>query len=152
MTEAAITRFHVDFDEAVLEDLRARLNRTRWPERETVNDWSQGIPLAYLQDLCRHWATEYDWPRAERRLDAVGQCRTELDGLGIHFPHVRSPHAGALPLLLTHGWPGSVIEFLKVIGPLTDPQAHGGDAADAPAFEQPDVFVEELRAFFQQVR
>jgi epoxide hydrolase len=131
MTRDTVTPFHVDIDSEVLEDLRARLDATRWPERETVDDWSQGIPLDYLQDLCRYWARDYDWRLTEARLNTTGQFRTELDGHGIHFLHVRSPHAAALPLLLTHGWPGSVVEFLKVIGPLTDPPAHGGDAADA---------------------
>jgi pimeloyl-ACP methyl ester carboxylesterase len=127
----AIAPFHLDVAESDLDDLRARLSRTRWPEPETVDDWSQGVPLAYLQGLCRHWAEGYDWRRLEARLNAIGQFRTEIDGLGIHFLHARSQHAGALPLLLTHGWPGSVAEFLKVIGPLTDPPAHGGTAQDA---------------------
>jgi pimeloyl-ACP methyl ester carboxylesterase len=127
----AIAPFHLDVAESDLDDLRARLSRTRWPDPETVDDWSQGVPLAYLQELCRHWADGYDWRRLEARLNAIGQFRTEIDGLGIHFLHARSPHAGALPLLLTHGWPGSVVEFLKVIGPLTDPPAHGGAAHDA---------------------
>ena len=105
--------------------------RTRWPEAETVEDWSQGVPLAYLRELCGYWADEYDWRATEARLNALPQFRTEIDGLGIHFVHVRSPHPQALPLVLTHGWPGSIVEFLKVIGPLTDPTAHGGDAADA---------------------
>jgi pimeloyl-ACP methyl ester carboxylesterase len=96
-----------------------------------VDDWSQGVPLAYVQDLCRYWARHYDWRATEARLNGLGQFRTGIDGLGIHLLHVRSPHADALPLVLTHGWPGSVVEFLKVIGPLTDPPAHGGDAADA---------------------
>ena len=99
---------------------------------ETVDDWSQGIPLAYVQELCAYWADRYDWRATEARLErASPQFRTEIDGLGIHFLHVRSPHPDALPLVITHGWPGSVVEFLKVIGPLTDPVAHGGDAADA---------------------
>jgi pimeloyl-ACP methyl ester carboxylesterase len=123
--------FELAVPERELDDLRERLARTRWPERETVDDWSQGIPLAYVQDLCAYWAESYDWRRAEAALNAVGQFTTEIDGLGIHFLHARSPHEGALPLLLTHGWPGSVVEFLKVIGPLADPPAHGGDAADA---------------------
>ena len=126
-----VTPFRLDVPEAELDDLRERLRRTRWPEAETVNDWTQGVPNAYLQDLCRYWADEYDWRPTEARLNELGQFRTEVDGLGIHFIHVRSPHASALPLVLTHGWPGSVVEFLKVIGPLTDPVAHGGDAADA---------------------
>jgi pimeloyl-ACP methyl ester carboxylesterase len=127
----AVRPFSLAVPRQELDDLRERLARTRWPERETVGDWSQGIPLAYVQDLCGYWAERYDWRRAEAALNAVGQFKTEIDGLGIHFLHARSPHDGALPLLLTHGWPGSVVEFLKVIGPLVDPPAHGGDAADA---------------------
>jgi pimeloyl-ACP methyl ester carboxylesterase len=127
----AIEPFGPVVDEAQLDDLRERLARTRWPEAETVDDWSQGIPLAYVQELCRYWAQEYDGHRVQRRMDAVGQFRTEIDGLGIHFLHARSPHPRALPLLMTHGWPGSVVEFLKVVEPLTDPVAHGGDARDA---------------------
>jgi epoxide hydrolase len=123
--------FRIAVDEAELRDLRERLNRTRWPDAETVDDWSQGVPLAYVQDLCRYWADEYDWRATEARLNDLPQFRTIIDGLGIHFIHVRSPHVGALPLVLTHGWPGSVVEFHKVIGPLTDPAAHGGDPADA---------------------
>ena len=126
-----VTRFRIDAPEGELEDLRARLRHTRWPEPETVDDWSQGVPLEYLQDLCAYWASDYDWRLIEARLNALPQFRTEIDGLGIHFLHVRSLHPGALPLVITHGWPGSVIEFLEVIGPLTDPGAHGGDAADA---------------------
>ncbi|WP_406314731.1 epoxide hydrolase [Streptosporangium sp. NBC_01639] len=126
-----VTPFRLNVPEADLRDLRDRLARTRWPEKETVDDWSQGVPLAYLRELCRYWAEEYDWRATERRLNALPQFRTTVDGLGIHFAHVRSPHEDALPLVLTHGWPGSIVEFLKVIGPLTDPPAHGGDAADA---------------------
>jgi hypothetical protein len=126
-----IAPFRIDVPESELRDLRERLGRTRWPERETVDDSSQGVPLAYVQELCAYWAEGYDWRATEARLNALPQFRTELDGLGIHFLHVRSPHAEALPLVLTHGWPGSVLEFEKVIGPLTDPTAHGGDAADA---------------------
>jgi pimeloyl-ACP methyl ester carboxylesterase len=131
MTGDEVTSFRLEVPEAELRDLRARLARTRWPERETVGDWSQGVPLGYLDELCRYWAKAYDWRRTEARLNALAQFRTEVDGLGIHFLHVRSPHAEALPLVMTHGWPGSVVEFLKVIGPLTDPARHGGDAADA---------------------
>ena len=127
----AIRPFRIDVPESDLVDLRERLARTRWPEAETVDDWSQGIPLAYARELCRYWATEYDWRATEARLNTYPQFVTELDGLDIHYLHVRSPHPGALPLVLTHGWPGSIIEFLKVIGPLTDPAAYGGDAADA---------------------
>jgi epoxide hydrolase len=126
-----VTPFRVEVPDADLRDLRERLRRTRWPEAETVTDWSQGVPLAYLRELCAYWADGYDWRATEARLNALPQYRTELDGLGVHFLHVRSPHPNALPLVLTHGWPGSIVEFLKVIGPLTDPTAHGGDAADA---------------------
>lgn len=131
-----ITPFEIAVDEAVLADLRDRLARTRWPERETVDDWSQGIPLAYLEELCEYWQTSYDWTAREARLNKFPQFRTPLSGgsdeaLGIHFLHVRSPEPHALPLILTHGWPGSTVEFMEVIGPLTDPVAHGGAAADA---------------------
>ena len=123
--------FAIAVPEAELADLRERLQRTRWPEAETVDDWSQGVPLAYLRELCAYWADGYDWRATERRLNAFPQFRTEIDGLGIHFLQVRSPHPDALPLVITHGWPGSIVEFLNVIGPLTDPTAHGGEAADA---------------------
>ena len=126
-----VTPFRIEVSEADLRDLRQRLKRTRWPERETVEDWSQSVPLAYLRELRRYWGDGYDWRATEARLNALPQFRTVIDGLGIHFLHVRSPHAEALPLIITHGWPGSIIEFLKVIGPLTDPTAHGGEAADA---------------------
>jgi pimeloyl-ACP methyl ester carboxylesterase len=126
-----ITTFRVDIPETVLDDLRARLRLTRWPEPETVDDWSQGVPLTYLRDLCEYWRDGYDWRAAEARLNQFPQFRTTIDDVDIHFLHVRSPDAGARPLIMTHGWPGSVVEFLKVIGPLTDPVAHGGDAADA---------------------
>ena len=126
-----VRSFRIEVPDDVLRDLRERLERTRWPERETVGDWSQGVPLAYLQELCAYWAHAYDWRATEARLNALPQYRTDLDGLGIHFVHARSRHAGAFPLIITHGWPGSIAEFLKVIGPLTDPEAHGGDAADA---------------------
>jgi pimeloyl-ACP methyl ester carboxylesterase len=128
---APVLPFRVEVPEAELDDLRRRLEATRWPERETVEDWSQGVPLAYIQDLCEYWRTGYSWRRLEQQLNAIPQFRTEIDGVAIHFLHVPSPHAGALPLLMTHGWPGSVLEFLKVIGPLVDPPRHGGDAADA---------------------
>lgn len=114
-----------------LDDLDRRIDMTRWPERETVDDWSQGTRLEALQDLAAYWRTDYDWRRCERKLNEFGQFITEIDGLPIHFLHVRSPHEGALPLLITHGWPGSVVEFMRVIGPLTDPVAHGGNAEDA---------------------
>jgi epoxide hydrolase len=126
-----LKEFRIEVAEAELDDLRSRLWNTRWPERETVLDWSQGVPLSYLQDLCSYWADGYDWRATEARLNALPQFRTVIDGLGIHFLHVRSPHPDALALVITHGWPGSIVEFLKVIGPLADPAAHGGDAADA---------------------
>jgi len=121
----------VAIPESQLDDLRHRLRRTRWPEAETVDDWSQGIPLSYVQELCRYWAEEYSWRDTERRLNALPQFQVAIDGLDHHFIHVRSPHPGAMPVIITHGWPGSVVEFLKVIEPLTDPVAFGGDAADA---------------------
>jgi pimeloyl-ACP methyl ester carboxylesterase len=117
--------------DADLADLQDRLRRTRWPDQETVDDWSQGAPLAWVQDLCQYWASGYDWRAREARLNSFPQFRTTIDGLDLHFLHVRSPHDGALPLILTSGWPGSVTEFSHVIGPLTDPAADGGDPADA---------------------
>jgi len=122
--------FEVSITEAEIADLRERLRRTRWPEAEPVDDWSQGLPLAYAQELCRTWAEDYDFGFA-KRLNVFPQYRDTVDGLGIHFVHVRSPEADAFPLVLTHGWPGSVLEFLEVLGPLTDPRAHGADPADA---------------------
>ncbi|SFP04695.1 Pimeloyl-ACP methyl ester carboxylesterase [Amycolatopsis arida] len=130
MSEAVVP-FRVEVPDAELADLRERLARTRWPEPEPVDGWSQGVPLDYLRDLCDHWARRYDWRRVEARLNALPQFRTELDGLGIHLVHVRSPEPDALPLVVTNGWPGSIVEYLDVIGPLTDPAAHGGDPADA---------------------
>jgi pimeloyl-ACP methyl ester carboxylesterase len=126
-----ITPFSLSITSDAIADLRQRLAATRWPDAETTGDWNQGIPLAYTQDVCRYWAQSYDMQRLATRLNAWPQFRTTIDGLGIHFIHARSPHANARPLLITHGWPGSVVEFLKVIGPLTDPVAHGGNAADA---------------------
>jgi hypothetical protein len=123
--------FRVGIPEAELDDLRLRLRRTRWPDAEPVDDWSQGVPLRYLQQLCRYWADEYDWRATEARFNAWPQRMVEISGLGIHVLDAPSPHPGALPLVLTHGWPGSVVEFLDVLGPLTDPPAYGGDAADA---------------------
>ncbi|RSM49531.1 epoxide hydrolase [Amycolatopsis balhimycina DSM 5908] len=122
--------FQVVLDEGDVADLRERLRRTRWPEAETVGDWSQGVPLAYLRELCRDWGEEYDFGFAAR-LNAFPQFRADVDGVGLHFVHVRSPHPEAFPLVLTHGWPGSVLEFLDVLGPLTEPEKHGGDPADA---------------------
>jgi len=123
--------FIFDAPEQALTDLKNRLAATRWPERETPNDWSQGVPLAYLQEICAYWREEYDWRRCETRLNYWPQFLTNLQGLAIQFMHVRSPVPTALPLVITHGWPGSVVEFLKVVGPLSDPAAHGGDPRDA---------------------
>ena len=117
--------------EAELAALRVRIAATRWPDRETVTDYSQGVPLAMIQELARHWATDYDWRRCEATLNALPHFITEIDGLDIHFIHVRSRHEDALPLIVTHGWPGSIIEQLKIIDPLTDPAAHGASASDA---------------------
>jgi pimeloyl-ACP methyl ester carboxylesterase len=131
--EAAIDirPFHVDIAEAELSELRDRIAGTRWPSRELVTDRSQGVQLATIKELARYWETEYDWRKAEAKLNAFPQFTTDIDGVDIHFIHVRSPHENALPLIMTHGWPGSVIELLATIGPLTDPTAHGGQAEDA---------------------
>ena len=126
-----ITAFNIAIPQAEIDDLKRRLEHVRWPEKEPVSDWSQGAPLAKVQALCEHWRTRYDWRRCEAELNAHGNYRTEIKGLPIHFMHIRSPEPDALPLLMTHGWPGSVIEFLKVIGPLANPRAHGGKASDA---------------------
>jgi pimeloyl-ACP methyl ester carboxylesterase len=126
-----IRPFHIDVHEKELEDLRRRIAATRWPEGETVADGTQGVQLATMQELARYWATEYDFRRFESRLNAPPQFITEIDGLDIHFIHAKSPHENALPLIITHGWPGSVIEMLNVVGALSDPAAHGGDAGDA---------------------
>ena len=131
MTHPDIRPFSFTASDEALADLRRRVNATQWPERETVTDASQGVQLATMRELARYWATDYDWRKVEARLHALPQFITEIDGLDIHFIHVRSKHDGALPLIVTHGWPGSVIEQLKIIGPLTDPTAHGASAADA---------------------
>jgi pimeloyl-ACP methyl ester carboxylesterase len=127
----AVRPFQVGFPEAELIELRRRVNATRWPERETVSDDSQGARLAMMQELAGYWGSEYDWRKCEARLNALPNFITEIDGLDIHLIHVRSRHEEALPLIVTHGWPGSIIEQLKIIGPLTDPTAHGGSASDA---------------------
>jgi pimeloyl-ACP methyl ester carboxylesterase len=129
--DTSVRPFRVKIPEADLADLKRRIAATRWPDRETVADSSQGVQLARLQELVRYWGTGYGWRRAEAKLNAFPQFMTKIDGLDIHFIHVRSRHKNAMPLILTHGWPGSVIELLKVIGPLTDPTAHGGSAEDA---------------------
>ena len=126
-----IKPFRIDVSEAVLDDLRFRLRHTRWPEAEVVDDWSQGVPLAWIQDICRYWAEAYDWRAREAALNRFDQFVTTLDGLDVHFIHARSPHPEALPLIMTHGWPGSIVEFHKVIEPLSNPTAFGGHAADA---------------------
>ena len=123
--------FKIHVSEADLENLKERLRATRWPDPQTIPDWSQGIPLDYVQKVCEYWARDYDWRKIEARLNALPQFHTDLDGLGIYFLHIRSPHADAAPLILTHGWPGSVLEFLKVIPALTDPSRHGGQSQDA---------------------
>ena len=128
---AEIKPYRISIGDEVLDDLKSRLRNTRWPEAELVEDWSQGAPLKWIKDICRYWAEEYDWRGREARLNRFAQFTTEIDGLDIHFLHVRSPHPEAMPLVITHGWPGSVVEFHKVIEPLTDPTAHGGNAADA---------------------
>ena len=127
----AIRPFQVDVPEAELTELRRRINATKWPERETVTDASQGVQLATMQALARYWGTEYDWRKVEAKLNALPQFIIEIDGLDIHFIHVRSQHEDALPLIVTHGWPGSVIEQIKIIDPLTNPTAHGASASDA---------------------
>jgi pimeloyl-ACP methyl ester carboxylesterase len=129
--QTAIRPFLVSFPDTDLLDLRARISATRWPEREPVTDASQGPQLATMQKLARYWATEHDWRKVEAKLNALPQFVTEIDGLDIHFIHVRSHHENALPLIVTHGWPGSVIEMLKIVDPLTNPTAHGGSASDA---------------------
>jgi len=126
-----ITPFQIDIPDADVDDLQQRLRQTRWPDPETVDDWSQGIPLGYVRELCGYWLERYDWRASEARLNRFPQFRTEIDGVDIHFVHARSPEDGALPLVITHGWPGSIVEFHKVIEPLTDPVAFGGHARDA---------------------
>ena len=126
-----ISPFTVAVSDEAIVDLRTRLATTRWPDRELVDDWSQGVPLTYVQELCEYWATEYDWQRCEDQLNAQPNFTTEVDGLSVHFQHIRSPHADATPMIMSHGWPGSVLEFQKVIAPLTDPTSHGGTESDA---------------------
>ena len=123
--------FRVDMPDEAIADLRRRIAATRWPSKELVADRSQGVQLATLRELARYWATDYDWRACEAKLNALPQFKTEIDGVDIHFIHVKSRHENALPLIITHGWPGSVIEMLEVVGPLADPTAHGGNAQDA---------------------
>jgi hypothetical protein len=129
--DTAVKPFTFKATDADLKELRARIAATRWPDRQTVDDESQGVPLALMQDLARYWATEYDWRKCEARLNALPNFITEIDELDIHFIHVRSKHEDALPLVVCHGWPGSIVEQLKLIGRLTDPTAHGASASDA---------------------
>jgi pimeloyl-ACP methyl ester carboxylesterase len=126
-----IRPFKIHVSEADIDDLKKRLHATRWPDPQTVSDWSQGAPLDYVKKICEYWVRDYDWRKTEARLNALPQFHTNLDGVGIYFLHIRSPHSDAAPLILTHGWPGSVIEFLKVTPALTDPSRHGGQAQDA---------------------
>ena len=129
--KTALRPFQVEFPEADLTELRRRIKATRWPTKELVSDRSQGVQRATLQALARYWSTEYDWRKCEARLNALPQFTTEIDGVQIHFIHVKSRHENALPLIMTHGWPGSVVELLETVGPLTDPTAHGGTPEDA---------------------
>src|SRR6202008_401235 len=129
--DAAIRPFRVQFPESALQDLRRRIESTNFPDKETVSDASEGVQLATIQKVARYWATEYDWRKCEEKLNALPQFITEIDGLDIHFIHVRSKHKVALPIIVTHGWPGSVVEQLKLVGPLTDPTTYGGSASDA---------------------
>jgi pimeloyl-ACP methyl ester carboxylesterase len=126
-----IRPFEIAISDEQLEDLQRRLRATRWPEPETVDDWSQGIPLEYVKEVCAYWAEKYDWRDREARLNASPQFKTSIEGLEIHFAHIRSPNPDAMPLIMSHGWPGSIVEFQKVIGPLTNPTEHGGDAREA---------------------
>jgi Epoxide hydrolase N terminus len=139
MVETEIRPFRVEFKEEQIDDLRRRIAATRWPSKELVQDRSQGVQLATAQALARYWAIDYDWRKAEARLNALPQFKTEIDGVDIHFIHVKSKHEDALPLIMTHGWPGSIIELLEAVGPLTDPTAHGGRAEDAFDLVLPSV-------------
>jgi pimeloyl-ACP methyl ester carboxylesterase len=139
MSMTEIRPFRVDVPQEALDDLRRRIASTRWPSSELVNDRSQGVQLATMQELARYWTTDYDWRKNEARLNALPQFTTEIDGLDVHFIHVRSKHDDALPLIMTHGWPGSVVELLETVGPLTDPTAHGGKAEDAFHLVLPSV-------------
>jgi pimeloyl-ACP methyl ester carboxylesterase len=130
-TSNSIRPFQLSIDQSTLDDLQTRLRLTRWPDKETVTDWSQGAPLAAVQELCKYWQTEYDWRRCEALLNSYPQFTTTIDGVEIYFLHIRSKHENALPLLLTHGWPGSTLEFRHVIPKLVDPESHGGSFEDA---------------------
>jgi pimeloyl-ACP methyl ester carboxylesterase len=138
-TATEVRPFHVDIPQEALDDLRRRIDATRWPSKELVQDRSQGVQLDTLKALAQYWTADYDWRKAEAKLNAVPQFTTQIDGVDIHFIHAKSPRADALPLIMTHGWPGSVIELLETVGPLTDPAAHGGDAEDAFDLVLPSV-------------
>src|ERR1700749_1633363 len=138
-SETEIRSFRVDMPEEAIADLRRRIAATRWPSKELVDDRSQGVQLATLQELVRYWAADYDWRKCEAKLNALQQCKTGIDGVDVHFIHVKSRHENALPLIMTHGWPGSVIEMLDPVGPLTDPTEHGGRAEDAFDLVLPSV-------------
>ena len=129
--DTEVRPFRIEVPQQEIEELRRRIAATRWPTTELVADRSQGVQLATMQELARYWTTDYDWRRCEARLNALPQFTTEIDGVEIHFIHVKSPHENALPLIMTHGWPGSVVELLETVGPLTEPTAHGGRAEDA---------------------
>ncbi|MFN3257601.1 MAG: epoxide hydrolase family protein [Ilumatobacter sp.] len=131
MTDESIRPFRIDVSDEILDDLRRRLHATRWPEAELVDDWTQGTPLSYVQEVCGYWADDYDWRSRESALNRFDQFTTTIDGLDLHFVHQRSPHDDAMPLVLSHGWPGSIVEFHKVVEPLTDPTKFGGDPSDA---------------------
>src|SRR5580765_3024327 len=139
MESTDIRPFRVDVPQEALDDLRRRIDATRWPSSELVDNRSQGVQLMTMQELARYWTSDYDWRKNEARLNALPQFQTEIDGLDVHFIHVRSKHDDALPLIMTHGWPGSVVELLETIGPLTDPTAHGGRAEDAFHLVLPSV-------------
>ena len=163
--DSAIEHFEPRFDDAAIEDAVQRLTQTRFPNAETVEDWQQGVPLSYCQELVRYWRDDYDWQRVPSLLNQYDNFITEIDGIKIHFLHIRSPHTQAQPLLITHGWPGSVLEFLDIIEPLSDPTQHGGDATDAfhlvipslPGFgfsgqpTSPGVGVERIAALWDQL-
>src|SRR5213079_2421343 len=138
-TATEIRPFDIEIPEEELAEMLRRIAATRWPTRELVGDRSQGVQLATLRELARYWETDYDWRKAEAKLNALPQFTTEIDGVEMHFIHVRSEHENAMPLIMTHGWPGSVIELLEVVGPLTDPTAHGGSADDAFDLVLPSV-------------
>ena len=130
-TNESISPFKLCITQSVLDDLQSRLRSTRWPDKETVTDWSQGVPLVAIRELCEYWQTRYDWPRCERLLNSFPQFTTTIDGVEFYFLHVRSKYENALPMLITHGWPGSILEFRHVIRKLIDPEAHGGSSIDA---------------------